>query len=304
MNSRGWAVGAWASAAVIVATTAWGQQPDPAKVELRTFALGGNIHVIEGGDGGNIAASVGEDGIVLVDDHYKPLTPKLKAALARLSPRPVRFVLNTHWHDDHTGGNEGLAREGALIIAHENVRKRLSVEQVIEAFRTRYPPMPPVALPVVVFREDVTLHVNGDEVAVFHAPTAHTDGDAVVHFKQANVIHMGDIFFNRMYPFVDVGTGGSIDGMIAACDRALGLSDAKTRIIPGHGPVGGTAELAAYRAMMAVIRARVGALVVAGKSLGEIQAAGVTREYDAEWSGGFFKPEEFVAMVHGDLARR
>lgn len=290
--------------AVMFAAAVVAQEPDAAKVELRTSAVSGNIHVIQGGDGGNIGVSVGDDGIVLVDDHYKPLTPKLKVALARLSPRPVRFVLNTHWHNDHTGGNEGLALDGALVVAHENVRKRLSVEQVIEAFHARYPPVPPGALPVIVFRQDVTLHLNGDEVDIFHAPAAHTDGDAIVHFKKANVIHMGDIFFNRMYPFVDVGTGGSIDGMIAACDRAMAIADARTRIIPGHGPVGGAPELAEYRAMMAVIRARIGALIASGKTLAEIQAARVTREYDSEWAGGFFKPEEFVAMVHQDLARK
>jgi glyoxylase-like metal-dependent hydrolase (beta-lactamase superfamily II) len=261
------------------------------------------VYVIYG-RGGNIGVSAGADGVFLIDDQYAPLTPKIKAELAKLSAAPVRFIINTHWHSDHTGGNEALAGEGALVLAHDNVRQRMSVEQFMAFFERTVPPSPPAALPVVTFNDTVTFHLNGDEIHVFHMPGAHTDGDALVHFRRANVIHMGDTLFYGLYPFIDVDSGGSIAGTIAAVDAALALADEKTRIVPGHGnSVTDKAGLTAYRDMLVTVRGRIAGLVAEGKTLEEVQAAAPTAEYDAEWGQGFIKPDRWVALIYKDLSR-
>ena len=188
------------------------------------------------GAGGNIGVSVGEDALFIIDDQYVPDGPKILAALKQNSDKPIKFVLNTQWHGDHTGGNENMGKGGALIVAHDNVRKRMSSEQFIALFKSKVPPSPKVALPVVTFSTDVTFHINGDEVYGFHVPKAHTDGDTVVQFKKSNVIHMGDVFFNGWYPFIDVSSGGSPEGVIAAADRVLSMSDDNTRSFPAMVP--------------------------------------------------------------------
>jgi glyoxylase-like metal-dependent hydrolase (beta-lactamase superfamily II) len=202
-------------------------------VEIKTTRVASGIYMLEG-RGGNLGVSIGSDGAFLIDDQFAPLTEKILAAIRKLSGAPIRFVLNTHWHGDHTGGNENLGKAGALIVAHENVRERMSVEQFIEAFGRRVDPSPPGALPVVTFTDAVTFHLNGDEIHAFHVPPAHTDGDSIVHFRIANVVHTGDTYFNGRYPFIDLSTGGTIDGVIAAADRLLELCDTETRIIPSR----------------------------------------------------------------------
>ena len=270
------------------------------KVEVTSAKVAEGVYVLNG-RGGNIGVSVGEDGVILIDDQYAPLTPKVRAAVVALTPQPIRFVINTHWHGDHTGGNENLGKMGIVIVAHENVRKRMSVEQFLEAFGQKVPPSPKAALPIITFGDAVTLHLNGDEVRSFHVSPAHTDGDTVVHFKKANVVHMGDCFFNGMYPFIDLSSGGSIDGIVAAADKVLAMVDMNTKIIPGHGPVGDKAALQIYRDVMATVRDRVKALVVAGKTLDEVKAAAPTKDFDAKWGTGFMKPEVFVPIVYQSL---
>ena len=191
------------------------------------------------GSGGNLGLSVGKSGTYLIDDQYAPLSDKILAAIKAITPDPVRFVVNTHWHGDHTGGNENLGKAGALLVAHENVRRRMSTRAVHRGLRTgRSPPSPEDALPVVTFTDAITFHWNGDEIRVYHVPPAHTDGDSIVHFVKADVVHMGDLFFNGGYPFIDTSSGGRVDGVIEAADRVLAGIGEKTRIIPGHGPLG------------------------------------------------------------------
>ena len=266
------------------------------KVEIKTEKLSPTTFVLFGA-GGNVGVSVGEDALFIIDDQYAPVSPKILAALKQLSDKPIKFVLNTHWHGDHTGGNENMGKGGALIVAHDNVRKRMSTEQFIALFKSKVPPSPKVALPVVTFSTDVTFHINGDEVYGFHVPKAHTDGDTVVHFKKSNVIHMGDVFFNGWYPFIDVSSGGSPEGVIAAADRVLAMSDDNTKIIPGHGPVAGKGDLKAYRDMLASVSGRVKALMKEGKKLDEIKAAKPSAEFDEKWGKAFIKADAFIEML-------
>jgi glyoxylase-like metal-dependent hydrolase (beta-lactamase superfamily II) len=285
-----------------LAALAMAQQPDFSKVEIKATKVAGTVYMLEGA-GGNIGVSVGEDGIVIVDDQFAPLSERITAAIAKLTPKSVRFVINTHWHGDHTGGNENLGSAGAIIVAHENVRKRMSSEQFIESLKMAVPASPKAALPVVTFAESVTLHLNGDDVRVVHVPPAHTDGDAVVFFTKANVVHLGDLFFNGSYPFIDVSSGGSVDGLVAAVDRVLSMTDDRTKFIPGHGPLGDRAALQGFRTVVATARERVGALVARGATLDEVKAARPMKDYDEKWGAGFVNADLFLSLVYSSLAK-
>lgn len=257
----------------------------------------GSIYMLVG-RGGNVGLSVGEDGAFLVDDKFAPLTDEIRAAVASVSDSEVEFVMNTHWHGDHVGGNENFGEAGSLIVAHENVRKRMNPR----AFRDlmgRSEQAPPAALPVITFTDAVTFHWNGDDIRAFHVEHAHTDGDAIIHFPENDVLHMGDTFFNGFYPFVDVESGGSIHGMVTAARRALDLSGPDTRIIPGHGPLAGIEDLRAYHGMLRAVRDRVQDLIDEGRSLEEVVEAGPTERFDAEWGGSdFMPPDRFACLVY------
>ena len=290
-------------AAFALAASTAAQPPDWSKIPVERVPVSGHLSMLTGA-GGNIGVSMGKDGAFLVDDQYAPVSEKVKAAIAAIGPHPLRFVINTHWHGDHTGGNEAMGAAGALLVAHDNVRRRMSAEQFSSFFKDATPPSAPGALPVVTFNDTVTFHINGDELHVFHVPNAHTDGDAVIHFRKADAIHMGDTFFNGMYPFIDVDSGGSLAGNIAAVDRVLGMMGPSTKIIPGHGPLATRGDLEAYRAVLVALRDRVGALVKAGKTYEEIKAAAPMKEFDAKWGAGFIKPDQILGLAYMDLSKK
>ncbi len=218
--------------------------------KLIAVPVAGQVYMIKG-DGGNIGLCIGEDGTFLIDDQYAPLTEKILAAIKAVGGSHPKFLINTHYHGDHTGGNEKLGKGGTLIFSHDNVRERLSMGSFIEAFNMKRPGLAAEGLPVVTFSEDITFHLNGDTIRASHVPHAHTDGDSFIFFKEANVIHAGDFFFNGFYPFIDVDHGGSLKGMIKAVDHVLALAHGKTKIIAGHGPLADKAELGGYRQMLA-----------------------------------------------------
>jgi glyoxylase-like metal-dependent hydrolase (beta-lactamase superfamily II) len=277
------------------------QQPDVSKVQIKTEAVAPGVWMLQGA-GGNIGVSAGNDGVFVIDDQFAPLTPKIRQAVGKLSARPIRLVVNTHWHGDHVGGNANLASAGAMIVAHDNVRRRMSTAQVLPFRGRTIPASPPAALPVMTFRQDTTLHWNGDEVSVVHVAAAHTDGDAVVHFKRANVIHTGDTFVTG-YPFIDRDSGGTVDGYIAAQARVLGMMDDRTRLIPGHGPLGDKAQLKASHDRLVIIRDRVARLRAEGKTVEQVKAAGPTREWDAQFGRGFISGDKLVEAVYHTLPR-
>ena len=277
---------ALAFTAMVPATNA----QDLANIVIKAERVSGNVYMLTGA-GGNIGLSIGEDGSFLIDDQFAPLTERILASVAELTPQPVRFVVNTHWHGDHTGGNEHLDEAGAIIVAHDNVRTRMRTGS------------PEAALPVVTFAESMTFYWNADEVRVVHVGPAHTDGDSIVYFREANVIHMGDTFFNGMYPYIDVSTEGTITGMIQAADTVLGLANDKTKIIPGHGPLGGVKELRASRAMLQEVHGRFQKLIRDGASKEEVIAAKPTRDLDAEWGRGFMKPDRWVGIIYDSMVR-
>lgn len=292
-------IGALALLAVMPLAVA---QQDMSKVVIESQKVAEGVYMLTGA-GGNIGVSVGEDGIVMIDDQFQELTPRIQEALAKLSPKPVRFVINTHWHFDHVGGNENFGKAGAVILAHGNVRKRMSTTQLVKMFNREVPASPHIALPVVTFESDVTVHYNDEELYVFHVDNAHTDGDGLILFRKANVLHTGDTLFNGFYPFIDVDSGGSIDGMIASADKVLDMVNDQTKIIPGHGPLATPEDLRAFRNMLTKLRNNVAELIRQGKTLEQTIAATPTKDLDAEWGDGFLKPEQVVQMVYMDLKR-
>ena len=268
------------------------QQRDFSKVEITTQQVAEGIYMLQGA-GGNIGIMAGADGVLMIDDQFAPLSEKIKAAIAKVSDKPVRFLFNTHYHGDHVGGNENFGKLRITIVAHDNVWARLSKPDAARSL----PAYPKEALPIITFGGTITFHLNGDTIAVTHLPPAHTDGDAVLYFEKANVLHTGDCFFNGRYPVVDVKAGGSVDGMIAATEKILSMVNDRTKIIPGHGPLGDKASLQAFHDMLVAVRDKVRPLVASGKSVEEIVAAKPTADFDAQWGTGGSPPDRFVTAV-------
>jgi glyoxylase-like metal-dependent hydrolase (beta-lactamase superfamily II) len=253
------------------------------------------------GQGGNLGVSYGPNGTLLIDDQFAPLSDKILAALAKLESAPLRYVVNTHWHGDHIGGNLNMASAGAAIVAHDNVRVRMSQDQFSAALGRKSPASPAQALPVISFARDVTFHFNGQVIHVVHVDPAHTDGDSLIFFEGKNVVHMGDTYFNGFYPFVDFSTGGEPRGMVAAVDLVLARIDDETQIIPGHGPLSDRLALLAYREMLNTNCDRIAAAIATGKSVEEVVAMKPTADFDAKWGKGFLAPDQFVQILYRGL---
>lgn len=282
--------------AALAAQPAAAQQQDFSKVEIKVVPVSGNIYMLEGA-GGNIGVSAGNDGILIVDDQYAPLAEKIRAALKGINPGKLKYVLNTHYHGDHTGGNAAFGPE-APIIAQENVRKRL--EQGVTVRGNQVPPSPPEALPVITFEEAVSVHFNGEEIQAIHFPHGHTDGDSVIFFTKSNVVHMGDDFFAGRFPFVDLENGGSVQGLIENIAKVVARIPADAKVIPGHGPVSTVEDLKTYHRMLVETTDAVRKGIAAGKSLEQLQADGVPEEWKT-WGGGFIKTNAWIATIHGSL---
>jgi len=276
-------------------------QRDFSEVEMKATEVATGIYMLEG-SGGNIGLSIGDDGVIMIDNQFAGLSDKIKTAISELSDHPVKYVLNTHWHGDHTGGNENFGNDGAIIIAHDNVYKRLSTDQFNKAFNRTTKAAAKEAWPQITFEKDMKVRMNGEEVIFLHVHNAHTDGDAFVYFPESNVLHMGDCFFNERFPYIDLGSGGSIDGAIEAIEVAMMLANNKTKIIPGHGKLANKMDLLKYYTMIKTMKTRVLDAMAAGKSLDDMKAGGLDEGYEA-WGEGFINTERFIDIIWTDYNR-
>lgn len=265
-------------------------------IKIETTKVASGLYMMMG-QGGNITVSIGDDGTFLIDDQYASMSKKISAAIKKAGGDTPRFLLNTHWHGDHTGSNTDFGEQGTIIVAHENVRKRLSSDQFVKAFNMKSGPQPKAALPVITFTDGITFHWNGNTVEARHVEAAHTDSDSYVFFKESNVVTTGDLYFAGFYPFIDPDSKGSVAGVIVGVNEILNFINDETKVIPGHGPLSNKKELTAYRDMLQSVYDRVKALKEDGKSLEEIIAAKPTADFDAKWGNGIFTAEKWLSIV-------
>ena len=284
--------------ALLAGLTVASAQGQEDSVEIEKVVDG--IYMITG-RGGNIGLSVGDDTAFLIDDKFAPMTENIMAAVATVTDKPVEFVINTHWHGDHVGGNENFGKAGTVILSHDNVRKRMAAPDARRVGDGREP-YPDDALPIITFDSAVTFHLNGQTFRAYHPPRAHTDGDAIIHFESHNVIHMGDVFFSGLYPFIDIASGGSVDGFIAAMEGGLALADEDTKIIPGHGPLSSKEDLAASIAMLKEVKRRVAAGIASGKSLEDLLADEPLADLEEAWAWRFINGKRIYTAVYNDLS--
>jgi glyoxylase-like metal-dependent hydrolase (beta-lactamase superfamily II) len=267
---------------------------------IKTTKLYNNVYLLQGA-GGNMALQTGPEGNILIDSSFATAVPRILEAIGALGKNPADALINTHWHFDHTDGNQGLHAAGFTIFAHSKTRERLSTAQTMKMFHTTLPPAPPEALPAITFDDALHAWHNGDSLDLVHFDPAHTDTDIYIHFHKADVLHLGDIFFNGMYPFIDEGTGGSIGGMIGAGERALAVAGESTKIIPGHGPLGSKADLRRFHDMLAAVRDKAASLKASGASEEEAVAKKPTAEFDAAWAKGMLSGDVFAGLVYRTL---
>jgi glyoxylase-like metal-dependent hydrolase (beta-lactamase superfamily II) len=267
--------------------------------EIKAVHIRGNIHMLQDNLSGNVGVSVGEDGVLIVDDKFAPLADKIRAALKEVGGGELQFILNTHWHHDHTDGNKAFGPE-ATVIAHTNVRKRVMTDQEVLG-RTR-PALPKEAWPVITFDHSVSIHFNGEEIKALHFPHGHTDGDSVIFFTGSNVVHMGDDFFAGVFPFVDLASGGNVEGLTGHIAKLLGEFPADVKIIPGHGPASTLDDLKAYHRMLVETTDIVRRGMQAGKSLDELKAEGLPEEW-ASWDWSFITTDRWIETVYRSLSR-
>jgi cyclase len=286
---------------LLFAVTASAQQTDFSKVEVKATKVAGNVYMLQGA-GGNIGVSVGNDGLLIVDDQFAPLADKIRAALKGLADKKLQFILNTHWHGDHTGGNVAFGPE-ATIIAHDNVRKRLATEQKSTVFNSTTPPSPKEALPVITFDQTLTVHFNGEEIRAIHYPKGHTDGDSVIFFTTSNVVHLGDDFFAGRFPFVDLESGGTVEGLTKNIGEIIAKIPAGAKLIPGHGPISTVDDLKSYHGMLQQTTEIVRGKISAGKTLDQIKREGLPAEW-APWGTGFIKTDRWVETIYKSLTAK
>jgi glyoxylase-like metal-dependent hydrolase (beta-lactamase superfamily II) len=292
------------AAAAFAAAPAWGQGQDFSKVQIKATKVSGNIYMLEGA-GGNIAASIGEDGIVIVDDQFAPLADKIQASLKNLgiTDKPVRFVINTHYHGDHTGGNAPFANGGSTVIAQDNVRKRMATGGVAGNGGTIHmenKPAEKAALPIITFEHDVTVHLNGEDIRALHFPAGHTDGDSIIFFPKNNVVHMGDDFVRYGFPFIDVSSGGSVKGMIAAMEKATAQLPADVKVIPGHGALSNLDDVREFTKMLKETSAVVQKALDEHKSLAQMKQDKILEPWK-KWSGDFVNADAFIETLYNSL---
>jgi len=286
---------------LLCAIPALAQQQDFSKVEIKATKVAGNVYMLQG-SGGNIGVSVGSDGILIVDDQFAPLADKIRASLKTLGEGKLKFILNTHWHGDHTGGNIAFGPE-APIIAHDNVRKRLSTEQRSEVFKMTTPASPKEALPVITFDQSLSVYFNGEEIRAIHFPHGHTDGDSVIFFTSSNVVHLGDDFFAGSFPFVDLESGGSVEGLIKNIGELITKIPAGAKLIPGHGPISNVDDLKNYHHMLVETTSIVQKKIAAKKTLDQIKKEGLPAEW-APWAAGFVKTDMWLELVYKSLTMK
>jgi cyclase len=286
---------------LVFAAVAQAQQPDYSKVQIKATKFPGNVYMLEGA-GGNIGVSVGDDGLLIVDDQFAPLADKIRAALKGIADKKLHFILNTHWHGDHTGGNVSFGPE-ATIIAHDNVRKRLSTEQKSTVFNRTTPPSPKEALPVITFDKTLTVHFNGEEIRAIHFPQGHTDGDSVIFFTSSNVVHLGDDFFAGRFPFVDLESGGTVEGLVRNIGEIITKIPEGAKLIPGHGPISTIDDLKNYHRMLQQTTEIVRQKIAAGKTLEQIKSEGLPEEWKP-WGEGFIKTDRWVETIYRSLTAK
>jgi cyclase len=301
---RGLLVSLMLVAAAAFAAPAWGQEQDFSKVQIKATKVSGNIYMLEGA-GGNIAASIGEDGIVIVDDQFAPLADKIQASLKSLgiTDKPVRFVINTHYHGDHTGGNAPFANNGSTVIAQENVRKRMTSGGTAGNGGTIHmenKPAEKAALPIITFEHDVTVHLNGEDIRALHFPAGHTDGDSIIFFPKNNVVHMGDDFVRYGFPFIDVSSGGSVQGMIAAMEKATAQLPADVKVIPGHGVLSNLDDVRDFTKMLKETSGVVQKALDEHKSLAQMKQDKILEPWK-KWSGDFMNADAFIETLYNSL---
>jgi glyoxylase-like metal-dependent hydrolase (beta-lactamase superfamily II) len=291
-----------AAIVILLSTTTVFAQQDFSKVEIKVTKVSGNIYMLEGA-GGNIAASVGDDGIVIVDDQYAPLAEKIQAALKGITDKPVRFVINTHYHGDHTGGNEPFSNAGSTVIAQENVRKRLESGGIAGnggSVKMENKPASKATLPIITFENDVTVHLNGEDIRALHFPAGHTDGDAVIFFPRNNVVHMGDDFVRYGFPFIDVASGGSVQGMIAAMEKVITMLPPDVKVIPGHGALSNLDDVRAFIQMLKETSAVVQKAINKKQTLEQMKQAKILAPWE-KFSGSFIKTDVFIETLYNSL---
>jgi glyoxylase-like metal-dependent hydrolase (beta-lactamase superfamily II) len=272
------------------------------EVKITSTKLTNTIYMLSA-KGGNVGVFIGADGTFIIDDQFAPMSEKLLAKIKSLGGESPKFLINTHFHGDHTGGNENFGKKGAMIIAHKNVRSHLQEGSLVKTFNMVTPPAPAAALPVITYTEKMYFHLNKDDISIIHTPKAHTDGDSFIYFKQANVVHAGDIFFNGFYPFIDPDNGGSLKGMIAAVDTLLAITDANSKIIPGHGPLADKKQLEAYSTMLKTAYKNLLALKNTGTSLADAKTSQPLKTLDEKWGKGMFTSDKWIDIIYPSITK-